>query len=459
MTRSLATGPTRARGVRRVDARRGRVPLPRRGIAMPPTEPRLVCTSHSSRMPNREPGAKFSSSAAPSSPGARGSRPPAPFDAMRILDLETRRGVDSAAPWADPSLQRRRTGRAACPGGRGSSSGAPPSSMRRDPSWFTWLATIWPRAHAVLAHVRAVARPRRREQPRGLVVRRAALPRIDAAVRGRGHLRPRRAPPLRDPRAPVARPLVDEVASVHERLSERWGWSPLSRSVSSRPGCSDGRSRPSARRTRATARRPARAGRLPPATRSSRSRRPRSTGSRGLDYGRAAGSRRASELLGQLPGSPRRGRRAPRVPARPAPARRDPTPRSAAAPDGLAGRGPGAARARGGVRRAPPARLGVAREPGDVVPERGPWARRLRRLLARPSISGTGAASPGRWPRSSSSSPRSAPSSTRSRSSPGSTASSRGRRTTASTRRTSSWSRCSCCSGSGDGWSGGPPRS
>lgn len=59
------------------------------------------------------------------------------------------------------------------------------------------------------------------------MVGRAPLPRVDAHVRGRGG-RPRRgAPPFAILGFLSLGLCLDEVVSIHERLSDRWGWSPL----------------------------------------------------------------------------------------------------------------------------------------------------------------------------------------------------------------------------------------
>ena len=94
-------------------------------------------------------------------------------------------------------------------------------------TWFTWLAPIWPRAHAVLAHIPPWLDLALENNLgvwwSGALLFVGAMLLFEAAVTS--------TPEARRPFAILGLLSlglsVDEVASVHERLSERWGWSPL----------------------------------------------------------------------------------------------------------------------------------------------------------------------------------------------------------------------------------------
>ena len=317
MTRSLATGPTRGArrpARRRLPAMRSASPS-RHRYAHPPI--RAGRTSHASRMPNRDARRQVFRLGGARVTGA-GPEPAAPFDAMRILDSETRRGVDSAAPWTDRPLRRRRTGRAACPGGRGSSSGAPPSSTRRDrrgspgsPRSGLGLTRCWPTSG------RGSTWPSRTTSGSGGPARCSSSDRCCCS-------RPRSPPP-----PPRAAPSRSSGSCRSASRSTRWR---RSTSVSASAGAGRrciaiglvsaallgwalqalGAPRPGDARGR-----PARAGGVRPATRTIALQEAAEHGKLpGWDCGGAARLEEGIELLGQPPGPPGCGRRAASVPAR-----------------------------------------------------------------------------------------------------------------------------------------------
>ncbi len=94
-------------------------------------------------------------------------------------------------------------------------------------TWYSWLEPLWPRAHAVLAHVRPWL-DLASENNLGVWWSGALLflgSMLLLEVAGEAPPEERRAWTLLG--LPSLGLSIDEVASIHERLSAHWGWTPL----------------------------------------------------------------------------------------------------------------------------------------------------------------------------------------------------------------------------------------